>query len=337
MLESSNNKRVKFIKKGDQEKFILLIKDSTGFPYLELAKISKVGARQFREWRREKSTISLYAFKTLCEIAGISEPKNIEIIDAYEHTSRAGKLGGIKVFEKYKKLPFSEEQRLEGWKKWWATTGKLNLNPILIRKEVTFPKKSSELAEICGILIGDGGITKYQINITLNSETDKLYSKFVVKLINNLFNIEPKIYRIRDSKAINITISRSNLVDFLVSIGLKMGHKINQKVSIPDWIINSKKFKISCLRGMVDTDGCVVHETHKIKGKKYVYPRINFTSACPSLIQQVVLILTELGFNPKVRSGGRSVQLENLKEVCQYFNVVGTNNPKHLERISSWY
>jgi hypothetical protein len=101
--------------------------------------------------------------------------------------------------------------------------------------------------------------------------------------------------------------------------------------------MKSKKFKIACLRGLIDTDGCVVHETHKINSRTYIYPRLNFTSASPLLVEQSILILKELGFNPKIRrKNKRSVQLENLSEVCQYFNVVGSSNPKHRKRISKW-
>ena len=173
--------------------------------------------------------------------------------------------------------------------------------------------------------------------ITLNNETDKMYSIFVIRLLKKLFKIDPKVYKIKNAKAINISISRRNLIEFLIGLGLKQGHKINQHISVPDWIMKSKKYQIACLRGMIDTDGSVVLETHTIKNKKYTYPRINFSSASPFLIQHAFFIFLRLGFSPKIRSNGRAVQLENLAEICQYFSVVGSSNPKHLDRISRWY
>jgi len=330
-------KRIKFKKKGDQKNFILQIQNLTDLPYAHLARISNISERQFREWKNEKSTMSLYALNILTKTAGIEIPNNIEIVDAYEHTSRAGSIGGKAAFKKNKGLPFSEEHRLNGWKKWWETIGKNKHNPILLRKEIVRPKESPAFAELFGILIGDGGITKYQVNITLNCDTDHEYSIFVSELIRKLFKIEPKIYKIKGARAINICISSRNMVDFLIQKGLKMGHKINNGILIPNWILNSELYKKRCIRGMLDTDGSVFIEKHKIKGKIYEYPRLNFSSGSPLLIEQVKVILSEFGFNPKIRNKGKSVQLENIEEICKYFNIIGSSNPKHKERIKPWY
>ncbi len=335
MKESFINKRVIF-KQGQQTKFLYLVKQRTGFSFTQLAQISNIGRRHFLEWRKEKSTISFFAYNALSKTAKISRFKNIRITDAFAHTVEAGRKGGKIVFKKYGAFPFREEQRIIGWKKWWETEGKQNPHPILKKKEITIPKRSMRLAEFCGILIGDGGISKYQIIITLNSETDKMYSKFIVLLIQELFNINAKIYKLKNKKAINISISRRNAVIFLIEQGMKLGNKIKQNLLIPDWIMDSKEYRISCLRGMVDTDGSVVHETHIIKKRKYVYPRLNFTSSSHGLIKQTFSILSELDFKPKIRRGGKAVQLENLREICQYFSVVGSSNPKHLNRISKW-
>ena len=54
---------------------------------------------------------------------------------------------------------------------------------------------SIELAEFMGIMLGDGFIksNETQLGITLNSETDYLYAKYVSKLIKALFNLKPSI------------------------------------------------------------------------------------------------------------------------------------------------
>lgn len=335
MAEQSPNKRVIF-KRGAQRKFLELVRKTSGLRFAELARLSGVSQRYFLEWRKEKYTLPLSVMRQFCTLINTPLPKNIKITEQYAHTRDAAIKGGNATFKKYKGVPVDENKRKTAWETWWNKSGKKNPNPILIRKEIFLPKRSAELAELCGILIGDGGLSKYQMLITLNGETDKKYSKFVVRLLKNLFKIKAKIYTVKNSRAINIAISRRNLVDFLVSQGIKLGNKLEQNVSIPDWIMASKKYQTCCFRGMVDTDGSVVIETHTIKGKKYVYPRLNFTSASPNLVDQSCLILSELGFHPKVRRVGRSVQLENLGEICQYFKVVGSSNPKHLERISPW-
>ena len=141
------------------------------------------------------------------------------------------------------------------------------------------------------------------------------------------------MHKVRGTKALNICISRTDLVNFLAKHGLKVGNKLKQNLSIPEWILRSPKYIIPCIRGMVDTDGSVVIETHLIKNKKYSYPRLNFTSASPILVGQTVHLLEKLGFHPKIRRRGRSVQLENIKEIWEYFKRIGTSNPKHMKRF----
>ena len=79
---------------------------------------------------------------------------------------------------------------------------------------ITDPLRSNELAEFAGILLGDGGITKYQVTLTLHSRNDELYSKFVIDLIKKLFGVQPAVYSKKDALAINIVVSRKELVSF---------------------------------------------------------------------------------------------------------------------------
>ena len=333
MPKSYIGKRVKFLNKIEQKEFMKLAEEIIGAGTKGIALISKVGIRQISDWKNAKSTLSFYAFEKLLIATKIPRPNSIRIIDQYAHSRSAGKKGLVAVLKKYGKFPKNEKIRRANWEKWWKTVGIYQEREIFKRKSIKIPKKSIELAELCGILIGDGGITKRQVRITLNCETDKIYSKYVVKLFQKLFGTKPKVYKIKDSRALNICISRSDLVDFLFKHGLKVGNKLKQNLSIPEWIIKSEKYTTSCIRGMVDTDGSVVIETHLIKNKKYTYPRLNFTSASPILVEQTVQALQKFGFHPKIRRGGRSVQLENIKEIWEYFKRVGTSNPKHINRL----
>lgn len=298
-----------------------------------MASIGKVGVRQVSDWRNAKSTIPLHVFDTLLKISKIPRPSNIETLDQYSHIPSAAKKGGAATFKKYGGIIQNEELRRKNWQKWWGKIGIHKKHKILERKIIHKPNKNSDLAELCGILIGDGGLTTYQVKITLNCDTDSLYSKFVINLLRKLFLVNPKLYKVKNSKALNVCVSRINLVLFLTALGIKSGNKLKQEISIPEWIRNSKKYTMACIRGMIDTDGCVIHETHTIKGKRYRYYRLNFRSASPKLIHQTKLALEGLGFHPKIRNKGESVQLENLKEICDYFKRVGTHNPKHTKRL----
>ena len=333
MPKSDIQKRVKFLDQNEQKEFIELIKTRIRNGAVGIAKISGVSVRQISDWKNAKSTLPVRVFEKLLVLAKIPRPKNIKIVGRYAHTKSAGMKGFIAIIKKYGEFPKNEKVRKENWWKWWKSKGKYQDREIFKRKFIKTPERNTDLAELCGIIIGDGGITRRQVKITLNCETDRIYSEYVMKLLTKLFDVKPSIHNIRGSKALNICISRSDLVDFLVKQGLKLGNKLKQNVSIPQWIMKSQKYVFPCVRGMMDTDGCVVLEIHRIKNKNYTYCRLNFTSASPALVDQVVHVLETAGFHPKIRRGGRSVQLEKIDEIWEYFQRIGTSNPKHIDRL----
>ena len=338
MLKSSkyaSSDRVIF-KPKEQTKFINDAHSRSKLSWTKLASRLNINYRLLTYYRNEDYSISYSTFSKLLSIGKLKRPKNISIIGQYYKNAEAGKKGGQIVYRKYGHVGGNQDYRKRKWKQWWDEYGKYNPNLILQKREVTIPTKSDNLAELFGILIGDGGITRYQVNITLNKETDGEYSKYVVKLVKKLFQIKPNVYPVKNSKAINISISRKSLSDFLYQNGLKIGHKLNNDVSIPKWIHSSPTYKTNCLKGMVDTDGSVVIEKHTINNNEYAYPRLNFTSYSRKLIAQAYKIFVDLGFHPKIRRSGKSIQLEKIDEICNYFETIGSNNPKHLERIKPW-
>ncbi len=137
------------------------------------------------------------------------------------------------MYEKYGMIGGDPEKRKRKWLQWWNRKGKFNLSNCFIPKEISGPKKSVELAEFVGIIMGDGGITQRQVTVTLNYKTDKEYITFVKNLIKKLFWLEPALYKRKNQSIINIVISRTRLVSFCESVGLKIGNKLTQKLDIP--------------------------------------------------------------------------------------------------------
>src|SRR3990170_2350746 len=97
-----------------------------------------------------------------------------------------------------------------------------------------YQTKSENLAELTGILLGDGGITFNQLQITLDKTRDKLYAGHVASLIYKIFSEYPKIY-FRDTVCV-ITLSGIEYVELFVRIGLKTGNKVRQQVRVPNWV-----------------------------------------------------------------------------------------------------
>lgn len=182
--------------------------------------------------------------------------------------------------------------------------------------------------------MGDGSISKYQVSISLNHITDAEYLLYVCDLIRYLFKIEPHVQH-RPKLSMNvIVISRIELVAYLQEMGLPQGNKIDAQIDIADWIKENPEYLTACVRGLVDTDGCIFNHSYISKDKRYTYKKLDFTSASELLRTSVYTFFEELGMHPRF-SSQRGVRLESRADIALYFKVVSTHNPKHLNRYAS--
>ena len=130
---------------------------------------------------------------------------------------------------------------------------------------------------------------------------------------------------------IMVRISRSGIIRFCVDkLGLKTGNKIKQQVDIPNWIKRNRRFSIACIRGLVDTDGCLFNHNYKVNGKLYSYKKLAFTSFSAPLRRSVFRVLKSLGMNPRLDR--KDIRLESEEDVRRYFSIVGTHNRKLLNK-----
>lgn len=329
LLKYKSTDRV-FFKKGAQKTFLLQAVKRTGTSQSEFAKKIHVSPRTLTDWLREKYSLSYKTASLIEKISSQKMPPIIERRNQFWSAQKGAVKGGISSYAKHK-FGNNEAKRLAQWKEWWQSEGK-EKSLIIQPKQFRSPNKSPELAEFIGIMLGDGGMSTYQCNVTLDSVTDHAFSLYVETLIKKLFKVDARRYTKGTSRANNLSINRKGVVDFLISAGLKKGNKLKQGIEIPKWIFENKDYARACVRGLIDTDGCIIHETHRIKGKEYRYVRINFTSASALLTQSVLKILENENLEPKLRRNGNAVQLENKEKIWQYFKIIGTSNPKHLQR-----
>lgn len=341
MSESLNN-RLKFNKKGIQGRFILDAENKLRLTRSEFAKKLKISKRTLADWKREEVTVSETSAKLISKLAKIPIPKNHKVINWRIHLRNAGRIGSRVKFEKYGSVGGDEKHRKEKWREWWDRVGqyKKPAKGFTTLIKIRLPRKSKELAEFIGILLGDGHIAKYQVTITLSSK-EKQYIQFVQMMIKNLFGVIPMILEHKTSKAVTIIVSRKLLVDFCERVGFQRGNKIAHQVDIPKWIKENKTFSQACLRGLIDTDGCFFVHKYMSFRKKYSYLKIAFTSASAPLLESVGNILINLGFNVRMsaerkNSNGRDIRIEDLKSMAKYVIEIGSHNQKHLDKIEKW-
>jgi intein/homing endonuclease len=195
------------------------------------------------------------------------------------------------------------------------------------------PKDSSKLAELLGILIGDGHLSNYQVLITTNSETDMDHALFVKNLIQGLFGLSVHVRTRKNEKTVNLVVSSKGLVEFLNTKGMPIGNKIKKGIGVPSWIKSKLAYKRSFLKGLFDTDGCVYIDSHKTKNRIYRHFGWTITSYADTLLEEITGVLGELGFTPTQRASQKSVFLRKQGEIKKYFESIGTHNPKHYKRF----
>lgn len=302
-------------------------------PVATTAHVAGYSERTVRDWRREKYSMPLATVHILAKATNISVPKHIRAESAHAHLAKVSKMGMVAVIQKYGHIPRNEDYRKAQWHAWWESEGKFKKNAILKSKPVHKPRKSAELAEFIGIMMGDGGLSTYQMVITLHHIDDLDFTPFVVDLIKKLFEVVPSINHSPKNSVNDITVSRKALVEHLHGLGLPIGNKIKQQLDIPKWIMRNKEFSIACLRGLVDTDGCVFTHHYKVNGKFYTYKKLAFTSASKALRESVSILLQQLEFCPRINA--KDVRLDRVEDVKRYFTLVGSHNPKHLRRFKN--
>lgn len=315
--------------KGEQKKFLIEAIINAG-GVNTLATILNVSPRTIRDWRREKFLMPHATLLWLAQTYKIPPPQNIALEPQFWYAAKGARAGGLASYKKQGGVIGDPEIRKQHWRAWWETKGKFTTK---ICRSLAFhkPQKSTLLAEFIGIAMGDGGMTKRQITITLHHIDDLAYSKFVAALIKKLFYVIPAIYHHEKDSVNNIVISRSGLVQHLHTLGLPIGNKVKQCFDIPQWIQENEKYMIACIRGLVDTDGSLFVHTYRVNGKYYSYKKLSFCSSSSPLRNTVSRFLQNHGFH--IRTAQEvDLRIESKAGIEHYMHLIGSHNEKHLKK-----
>lgn len=202
-------------------------------------------------------------------------------------------------------------------------------------KVIKLPSKSVALAELCGIIIGDGNIfistrkKVYTLRIAGHSVEDYNYLiTHVSPLITKLFKISTRIYSSKRALCCYVIADSVRLCEFLNSLEIKDGNKKKNNQHIPSWIKADKQLSSAFIRGLIDTDGSI----HRMSKKDPNLLRISFKSHIPNLLQETYLVLTALGYSPVISHSSHQIVLSRQSEIKKYVNEIGFSNEKHIKR-----
>lgn len=288
------------LKIGKQQEMISKAKEQN--TWHELGEKLKLHRDYIRnELYNEKRTLHSETFYRLCEI--IKEDYSAYISDKFE----------------------------DNWGK--SKGGKISRGNTKFIKET---EKSELLAELLGIILGDGHIERrikgkarnYNVKIAGHIKNDREYlSNHVSKIIEILYNERPVVRDDPNYGVMWIILHGREVVQDLISKGLGSGKKKRNNQGIPNWIKDNEVYLKACLRGLIDTDGSV----HRIS-KENKNLRICFTSYIPNLLKDTRESFIQLGYSPSKIIREKQFFITRKDNVERYKKDIQFKNEKHLKR-----
>lgn len=205
-------------------------------------------------------------------------------------------------------------------------SNRYNLNN---KSKVSFPKSfSKELAELFGILLGDGGVEKYFVRIYLNRKADKGYPQKVMTLIRRLFPKVKVTCLDREKRGTEeVQVSSVAVCDYLRGIGFDPKLR-----TIPAWITDDVEFTKATIRGLFDTEGTIGVKFYRGKSGMSVYKQLTVTNKNKNILHFLEQELAGLGYHP-TRASEKNIYISNRKDIERYFIEIGTSNPKMRQKF----
>ena len=191
-----------------------------------------------------------------------------------------------------------------------------------INYNVNIPKIYSEqLAEMIGILLGDGHLTPTQVTVTLGKKDE--YVDYVSDLMEQLFKVRPKVITTKDGHYV-IYLGSARLVRWFLNMGLVF-NKVGSQVNMPSWCFKNKRFLKNAVRGLIDTDGSV----YKLRSGNV---QMSFCNRSLPLLKSARLALLSLGLFPSQISG-YNFYITRKDDLHRYYHKIGFNNKKNEKRF----
>lgn len=218
-------------------------------------------------------------------------------------------------------------------------------------------KLSPELAEICGIHVGDGYLRgpnkRAELDISGNIEEKGYYDNHVRKLFEKAFGIKIQCKFFKSRNTYGFVVRDRKNIQIMHELGFPYGNK-STIIQVPKIIKEStdKLLISSFLRGYFDTDGCLFllkrgkSKYGLFKKTHHYYPIIRFSSVSKNLHAEIKELLSKLGFERMRDYIYKSKNPnENLKYIIvlygrdksnKFFREIGSKNPVKLSRFLVW-
>jgi hypothetical protein len=201
-------------------------------------------------------------------------------------------------------------------------------------------EKDLALAELLGMMCGDGCLStsktqvKYYIYCSGNSLKDTDYfERYVPGLFYKVFRKIISSHKRKDENTVFIKFSDKRIFKKLQKLEIPVGKKYSL-LKIPNFALKTADRQLAFIRGLFDTDGCVI--LSKQHREKPYYPRIEIKSKSYAFLNAILRLLKSRGFTGSISQNSENYRMEmagfkNLKLWC---SLIGSSNKRNLIQLS---
>ena len=185
------------------------------------------------------------------------------------------------------------------------------------RIRIHFPPlpRNGDLAELIGVILGDGHIQKFprteRLLIFSNSNNSGFIARYT-RLVEEIFDKKLYVYQQTDQNCTRISLYEKNIS---LRLGISTGARKDCDIKVPSWILKSRSNSIRYLRGLYEAEG-----SHSVHAPTYTY-KLEFSNRNQSLLKNVAKLLTVLGFSP--HSDPKRVQISRKDQVASAIELLG--------------
>lgn len=206
-----------------------------------------------------------------------------------------------------------KKKKIDNFAKWRKKLKEKERGSVSKRVDL-FVQKNGDLAELIGVIFGDGSLEKFPRTerlVLLSNSRNSGFIKRYSHLIKKVLKKKPKVYKRKESNCIAISLY---MKDLSKKLGIPLGKRKDQKIETPGWIFKNKHYLKRYLRGLYEAEGsfCIHKPTYTYK--------FLFANRNESLLKSVFEALKILGFHP--HKSKDKIQISRKEEVYKIKDLI---------------
>lgn len=186
----------------------------------------------------------------------------------------------------------------------------------LMKSEYLPLTRNGDLAELIGVVLGDGHVAYFPRTERLMIFSNSLNQGFVdryAKMVERVFGKKPSVSKVKYSNCTRISIYEKAISERL---GVPAGARQNAQIRVPRWILGNDEFVVRYLRGLYEAEGSAsVH----LPTSTY---KFSFANTNQSLLKIVFRLVSKMGFyasmDPKRVQISRKAHVERAIQLLEF-------------------